>query len=72
MAVKQGALQKFLEQKLVTLQHAMERKMLHNTPHDKVENSIRSKTKVKDILEKTIGGKMEMGRAHSITDGQSV
>ena len=44
---------KFLEQKLVTAQHAMERKMLHITLHDKVKNSvIRSKTKVKDILEK--------------------
>ena len=44
---------KFLEQKLVTAQHAMERKMLHITLHDKVKNSvIRSKTKVKDIPEK--------------------
>ena len=44
---------KFLEQKLVTAQRAMERKMLHITLHDKVKHSvIRSKTKVKDILEK--------------------
>ena len=44
---------KFLEQKLVTAQHAMERKMLHITLYDKVKNSvIRSKTKVKGILEK--------------------
>ena len=43
----------FLEQKLVTAQHAMDRKILHITLHDKVKNSIiRSKTKVKDILEK--------------------
>ena len=34
-------------------QHAMERKMLHITLHDKVKNTvIRSKTKVKDILGK--------------------
>ena len=39
--------------KLVTAQHAMEKKMLHITLHDEVKKSvIRSKTKVKDILEK--------------------
>ena len=55
-----------LEQKLVTAQHTMERKNVHSTLHDKVKNSvIRSKTKVKDILEKKKGGKMEMGRAPS-------
>ena len=37
----------------MTVQHPMERKMLHITLHDKVENSVvRSRTKVKDILEK--------------------
>ena len=35
----------------MTAQHAMERKMLYITLHDKVKNSL-SKTKVKDILEK--------------------
>ena len=55
---------KFLEQKLVTAQHAMERKMLHITLHDKIKNTVkRSKTKVKDILEKNKGGKMEIVRA---------
>ena len=44
---------KFLQQNLVTAQHAMKRKMLHITLHDKVKNLvIRNKTKVKDILEK--------------------
>ena len=51
--MKHYKITKILEQKLLTAQHAMERKMLHIMPHDKVENSeIRSKTKVKDILTK--------------------
>ena len=46
---------KFLQQKLMTAQHAMERKMLHITLHDKVKNSvIRSKTKVKNLLQKNV------------------
>ena len=44
---------KYLEQKLRTAQHAMERRMLNITLRDKVRNSeIRNKTKVKDIIEK--------------------
>ena len=44
---------KYLEQKLRTAQHAMERSMLNITLRDKVRNSeIRNKTKVKDIIEK--------------------
>ena len=44
---------KELEQKLVTTQRAMERQMLHISLRDKIRNiEIRSKTKVKDILEK--------------------
>ena len=42
----------FLEQKLLTAQHAMERRMLHITLLDLVKKSvIRSKNKVEDILE---------------------
>ena len=45
---------KYLEQKLRTAQHAMERRMLNITLRDKVRNSeITIKTKVKDIIEKT-------------------
>ena len=44
---------KYLEQKLVTSQRAMERKMLHITLRNKIPNKvIRQKTKVKDILQK--------------------
>ena len=44
---------KYLEQKLRSAQHAMERRMLNITLRDKVKNSvIRNKTKVKDIIEK--------------------
>ena len=44
---------KYPEQKLMTAQHAMERRMLNITLRDKVRNSeIRNKTKVKDIIGK--------------------
>ena len=44
---------KYLEQKLMTAQRSMERKMLNISLRDKVKSSeIRSKTKVKDIIEK--------------------
>ncbi|XP_072051533.1 uncharacterized protein [Amphiura filiformis] len=44
---------KYLEQKLITTQRAMERRMLNITIRDKIRNTyIRNKTKVKDILEK--------------------
>ena len=44
---------KYLEQKLRTAQHAMERRMPNITLRDKVRNSeIRNKTEVKDIIEK--------------------
>ena len=46
---------KYLEQKLRTVQYAMERRMLNITQRDEVRNSeIRNKTKVKDITEKNI------------------
>ena len=42
-----------MEQKLITTQRAMERKMLHLSLKDKVRHtSIRKKTRVKDIIEK--------------------
>ena len=42
-----------MEQKLITTQRAMERKMLHLSLKDKVRHtSIRKKTRVKDIMEK--------------------
>ena len=40
-------------------------KMLHITLYDSQNSAIRSKIKVKDILEKDKGDKMKMGRAHS-------
>ena len=44
---------KYLEQKLRTANHAMERRMLNITVRDKVRNSlIRNKIKVKDIIVK--------------------
>ena len=53
---------KYLEQKLRTAQHAMERSMLNITLRDKVRNSeIRNKTKVKDIIEKIKEAKWRRG-----------
>ena len=44
---------KYLEQKLITAQRAMERRMLHITIRDKIRNSeIRKQTQVKDIMQK--------------------
>ena len=53
MEQKHGLQQMSLNNKLITTQRAMERKMVHLRIRDKVNhNKIREKTKVKDIIEK--------------------
>ena len=53
MGQKHGLTSKQLEQKLITAQRAMERRMINITIRDKIRNTeIRKQTQVKDIMVK--------------------